>query len=85
MYKTGDLARYREDGIIEYLGRVDNQVKVRGYRIELGEIEAVLAVIRPCNPARCWRAKIRRAISNWWVCCFGAEANRQPLKSCRTS
>jgi amino acid adenylation domain-containing protein len=43
MYKTGDLARYREDGIIEYLGRVDNQVKVRGYRIELGEIEAMLA------------------------------------------
>ncbi len=43
MYKTGDLARYREDGIIEYLGRMDNQVKVRGYRIELGEIEAALA------------------------------------------
>ncbi len=43
MYKSGDLARYREDGIIEYLGRADNQVKVRGYRIELGEIEAVLA------------------------------------------
>ena len=43
MYKTGDLARYRDDGIIEYLGRIDNQVKVRGYRIELGEIEAVLA------------------------------------------
>ena len=43
LYKTGDLARYRTDGILEYLGRVDNQVKVRGYRIELGEIEAVLA------------------------------------------
>ena len=43
LYKTGDLARYREDGILEYLGRVDNQVKVHGYRIELGEIEAVLA------------------------------------------
>jgi acyl-coenzyme A synthetase/AMP-(fatty) acid ligase/acyl carrier protein len=43
LYKTGDLARYREDGILEYLGRVDNQVKVRGYRIELGEIEATLA------------------------------------------
>jgi pimeloyl-ACP methyl ester carboxylesterase len=42
MYKTGDLARYREDGIIEYLGRDDNQVKIRGYRIELGEIEATL-------------------------------------------
>jgi long-subunit acyl-CoA synthetase (AMP-forming) len=43
LYKTGDLARYRKDGILEYFGRVDNQVKVRGYRIELGEIEATLA------------------------------------------
>ncbi len=39
MYKTGDLARYRSDGAIEYLGRLDNQVKLRGLRIELGEIE----------------------------------------------
>ena len=43
IYKSGDLARYRPDGILEYLGRADNQVKVRGYRIELGEIEAALA------------------------------------------
>ncbi len=43
LYKTGDLARYRADGILEYLGRVDDQVKVHGYRIELGEIEATLA------------------------------------------
>jgi len=43
LYKTGDVARYRKDGTLEYLGRVDNQVKVRGYRIELGEIEATLA------------------------------------------
>ncbi len=42
LYRTGDLARYLPDGAIEYLGRLDHQVKVRGYRIELGEIEAVL-------------------------------------------
>ena len=43
IYKTGDLARYRPDGRIECLGRLDHQVKVRGYRIELGEIETALA------------------------------------------
>ena len=42
LYRTGDRVRYRRDGNLEYLGRLDHQVKVRGFRIELGEIEAVL-------------------------------------------
>jgi amino acid adenylation domain-containing protein len=43
MYRTGDLARYRADGSVEYLGRIDHQVKLRGFRIELGEIETALS------------------------------------------
>ena len=46
LYRTGDRARYRPGGNIEFLGRSDHQVKIRGHRIELGEIEAAMVRIR---------------------------------------
>ncbi|MBC9908991.1 non-ribosomal peptide synthase/polyketide synthase [Chitinophaga varians] len=51
MYRTGDLGRWLSDGNIEYMGRIDDQVKVRGYRIELGEIENVLRECEHVNEA----------------------------------
>ncbi|WP_163014164.1 AMP-binding protein, partial [Pseudomonas viridiflava] len=42
MYRSGDLARFQTDGNVQYLGRIDQQVKLRGFRIELGEIDSLL-------------------------------------------
>ncbi|OZD08144.1 hypothetical protein CH275_06230 [Rhodococcus sp. 06-235-1A] len=51
MYDTGDLCRWGRDGAVEYLGRIDNQIKLRGLRIELGEIENVLTGHRSVRAA----------------------------------
>jgi hypothetical protein len=51
LYRTGDVCRYKADGRLEYLGRLDYQLKLRGYRIELGEIEAVLSAYEKVSEA----------------------------------
>lgn len=51
LYKTGDLARFRSNGEIEYMGRKDSQVKIRGFRVELGEIEQVLVELQGVKEA----------------------------------
>lgn len=67
LYKTGDLARYGPDGKLQFLGRIDHQVKVRGFRVELGEIEYLLRrhdAIRDCvTDVRGERAGDRRIVA----------------------
>ena len=82
MYKTGDLCRYLADGNIEYLGRIDHQVKVRGFRIELGEIEAVLrehASIRDCIVLVREHAG-EKTIVAWYIAGEGREVSADDLR-----
>jgi amino acid adenylation domain-containing protein len=70
LYRSGDLARRLPDGDLEFLGRIDHQVKLRGFRIELGEIEAALALhpeVRDCAAAVREIAPDERGIVAWYV------------------
>ena len=83
IYRSGDLGRYRADGQIEHLGRIDQQVKVRGFRIELGEIEAALLALPAVADAvvrvRTGAAGDRRLVA-WVVAAAGARVAPAKLR-----
>ena len=78
LYRTGDWVRGLPDGSIEYLGRLDHQVKLRGFRIELGEIEAALRRSRRCGKPSAWSRgcqMVRQSVC-WWLMSCWLQPNR---------
>ncbi|HEX8092837.1 amino acid adenylation domain-containing protein [Jatrophihabitans sp.] len=80
MYRSGDLGRFRPDGVIEFLGRRDQQVKVRGFRIELGEVENVL-LSHPDVADAVVTARARRSGADKYLC--GYYVARRPVSGLR--
>ncbi len=74
LYRTGDRARWRNDGTLEHLGRLDDQVKVRGFRVELGEIEAVLAEHPDVRQAAVYLWTLKADDVRVVACCVPAKA-----------
>jgi amino acid adenylation domain-containing protein len=68
IYRTGDLGRLRPDGLVEFIGRADTQVKSRGYRIELGEIEAALSVLPDLRESAVVAIR-STGFEQWQICC----------------
>ena len=81
LYRTGDLGRWREDGNLEYLGRMDDQVKIRGYRIELGEIEQTLTTHPLSGKAVVIARDIKNATEKELIAYTTGKATAEELKS----
>jgi len=81
LYRTGDLGRWREDGNLEYLGRIDDQVKIRGYRIELGEIEQAISSHNKSGQAVVIARSINNATDKELIAYTTGEATAEELKS----
>ena len=81
LYRTGDLGRWREDGNLEYLGRMDDQVKIRGYRIELGEIEQAISTHNKSGQAVVIARAINNATDKELIAYTTGEAKAEELKS----
>jgi amino acid adenylation domain-containing protein len=84
LYRTGDVARYKEDGKIEFLGRKDHQIKIRGYRVELGEIESELAQhpkVKEVVVTVCDRAEIGKMLVAYLVVEKDSPVNTSELRS----
>lgn len=82
MYKTGDIAKWRPDGTIEYLGRKDRQIKIRGFRVELGEIEA--RILQHSAVKEAVVKVFEDANSMKYLCAYLSTEEQIPLKELRS-
>jgi len=83
MYRTGDLARWRPAGRLEFVGRVDTQIKIRGFRVELGEIEAALlqhAGVRECRVVFYGADAAERQLVAYWIPSLAVTCSRADLR-----